>query len=161
MVKSLRHYIDIVEGVIPNTLINRVSPFTTQGKQNADYIAGIKAEIENEESGLLTGFGKYAEFSNFNKNSSANNTERNEHFMLIDKLRKYKEQADKERRDTIIKNKQNRRAELIGYKQAGAEEYEDYMDTVQKRVAKTASKQASKLSKQRDVISTMAKRQIR
>jgi len=80
--------------------------------------------------------------------------------MLIDKLRKYKEQADKERRDTIIKNKQNRRAELIGYKQAGAEEYEDYMDAVQKYVAKTASKQASKLSKQRDTISTMAKRTI-
>ena len=81
--------------------------------------------------------------------------------MLIDKLRKYKEQADKERRDAIIKKKQDRRAELIGYAQAGAEEYEDYMDAVQKRVAKTASKQASKLSKQRDAISTMAKRQIR
>ena len=97
MVKSLRHYIDIVEGVIPNTLVNRVSPFTAQGEQNADYIARIKAEIENEESGLLTGFGKYAEYSDFNKNSSANNTERNEHYMLIDKLRKYKEQADKEK----------------------------------------------------------------
>ena len=161
MDKNLRHWIDIVEGVVPNTLINRVSPFTLQGKKNSDYIAQIKAEIENEESGLLTGFGKHAEFSNFNKNSSANNTERNEHYMLIDKLRKYQQQADKERRDAIIKNKQNRRAELTGYAQAGAEEYEDYMDAVQKYVAKTASKQASKLSKQRDTISTMAKRQIK
>ena len=161
MSNSIRYWIDIVEGVVPNTLINRVSPFTAQGEKNADYIARIKAEIENEESGLLTGFGKHAEYSDFNKNSSANNTERNEHYMLIDKLRKYKEQADKERRDAINKKKQDRRAELIGYKQAGAEEYEDYMDIVKKRVAKTASKQASKLSKQRDVISTMAKRQIR
>ena len=161
MVKSLRHYIDIVEGVIPNTLVNRVSPFTAQSEQNDEYLTRMKAQIENEESGLLTGFGKYAEYSDFNKNSSGANTERNEHYMLIDKLRKYKEQADKERRDAIIKKKQDRRAELIGYKQAGAEEYEDYMDAVQKRVAKTASKQASKLSKQRDVISTMAKRQIR
>ena len=161
MDKSLRHWIDIVEGVVTNTLINRVSPFTAQGEKNADYIARIKAEIENEESGLLTGFGKHAEYSDFNKNSSANNTERNEHYMLIDKLRKYQQQADKERRDAIIKNKQNRRAELIGYAQAGAEEYEDYIDAVKKKIAKTASKQASKLSKQRDAISTMAKRQIK
>ena len=113
MVKSLRHYIDIVESVIPNTLLNRVSPFTAQSKQNDDYLTRIKAQIENEESGLLTGFGKYAEYSNFNKNSSGTNTERNEFYFLNDKLRKYKEQAEKERRDAIIKNKQNRRAELI------------------------------------------------
>ena len=161
MVKSLRHYIDIVEGVITNTLVNRVSPFTAQSKQKDDYLTRIKKEIENEESGLLTGYGKYAEYSDFNKNSRGANTERNEFYLLNDKLRKYQQQAEKERRDEIIKNKENRRAELIGYKQAGAEEYEDYMDAVQKYVAKTASKQASKLSKQRDAISTMAKRQIR
>ena len=160
MVKSLRHYIDIVEGIIPNTLLNRVSPFTAQSEQNDEYLTRIKAQIENEESGLLTGFGKYAEYSDFNKNSSGANTERNEFYLLNDKLRKYQQQADKERRDAIIKNKQNRRAELTGYAQAGAEEYEDYMDAVQKYVAKTASKQASKLSKQRDTISTMAKRTI-
>ena len=128
MDKSLRHWIDIVEGVVPNKLIIRVSPFTLQGEQNADYIARIKAQIENEESGLLTGFGKCAELSNFNKNSSANNTERNEYFILIDKLKKYKEQADKELRDGIIKKKQDRRAELIGYAQVVAEQYDDYMD---------------------------------
>src|SRR6056300_807285 len=97
MVKSLRHYIDIVEGVIPNTLVNRVSPFTAQSKQNDDYLTRIKKEIENEENGLLTGYGKYADYSNFNKNSSGANTERNEHYMLIDKLRKYQQQAEKER----------------------------------------------------------------
>ena len=161
MSNSIRYWIDIVEGVVPNTLVNRVSTFTAQSKQNDDYLTRIKAQIENEESGLLTGFGKYAEYSNFNKNSSGANTERNEFYLLNDKLRKYQQQAKKERRDAIIKNKQNRRAELIGYAQAGAEEYEDYIDAVQKRVAKTASKQASKLSKQRDAISTMAKRQIR
>ena len=105
MVKSLRHYIDIVESVIPNTLLNRVSPFTAQSKQNDDYLTRIKAQIENEESGLLTGFGKYAEYSNFNKNSSGTNTERNEFYFLNDKLRKYQQQAEKERRDAIIKNK--------------------------------------------------------
>ena len=161
MDKSLRHWIDIVEGVVPNTLINRVSPFTVQSEQNADYIAQIKAEIENEESGLLTGFGKYAEYSDFNKNSSANNTERNEHYMLIDKLRKYKEQADKERRDAIIKKKQYRRAELIGYAQAGAEQYDDYMDIAQSHVAKIASKNAGKLEKQGNSLKLMAKRQIK
>ena len=160
MDKSLRHWIDIVEGVVPNTLINRVSPFTVQSEQNADYIAQIKAEIENEESGLLTGFGKHAEFSNFNKNSSANNTERNEHYMLIDKLRKYQQQADKERRDAIIKNKQDRRAELIGYAQAGAEQYDDYMDIAQTHVAKIASKNAGKLEKQGNALKLMAKRTI-
>ena len=160
MDKSLRHWIDIVEGVVPNTLINRVSPFTVQSEQNADYIAQIKAEIENEESGLLTGFGKYAEYSDFNKNSSANNTERNEHYMLIDKLRKYQQQADKERRDAIIKNKQNRRAELIGYAQAGAEQYNDYMDIAQTHVAKMASKNSSKLEKQSNALKLMAKRTI-
>ena len=158
MDKSLRHWIDIVEGVVPNTLINRVSPFTVQSEQNADYIAQIKAEIENEESGLLTGFGKYAEYSDFNKNSSANNTERNEFYLLNDKLRKYKEQADKERRDAIIKKKQDRRAELIGYVQAGAQQYNDYIDLAKTHVAKMASKNASKFSKQRDAISIMAKR---
>ena len=161
MSNSIRYWIDIVEGVVPNTLVNRVSTFTAQSKQNDDYLTRIKAQIENEESGLLTGFGKYAEYSNFNKNSSGANTERNEFYLLNDKLRKYQQQAKKERRDAIIKNKQNRRAELIGYAQAGAEEYEDYIDAVQKHVAKTASKQASKFSKQRDAISTMAKRQIR
>jgi hypothetical protein len=160
MDKSLRHWIDIVEGVVPNTLINRVSPFTLQGKKNSDYIAQIKAEIENEESGLLTGFGKHAEFSNFNKNSSANNTERNEHYMLIDKLRKYQQQADKERRDAIIKNKQDRRAELIGYAQACAEQYDDYMDIAQTHVAKIASKNAGKLEKQGNALKLMAKRTI-
>ena len=160
MDKSLRHWIDIVEGVVPNTLINRVSPFTVQSEQNADYIAQIKAEIENEESGLLTGFGKHAEFSNFNKNSSANNTERNEHYMLIDKLRKYQQQAEKERRDAIIKNKQDRRAELIGYAQACAEQYDDYMDIAQTHVAKIASKNAGKLEKQGNALKLMAKRTI-
>ena len=160
MDKNLRHWIDIVEGVVPNTLINRVSPFTVQSEQNADYIAQIKAEIENEESGLLTGFGKHAEFSNFNKNSSANNTERNEHYMLIDKLRKYQQQADKERRDAIIKNKQDRRAELIGYAQACAEQYDDYMDIAQTHVAKIASKNAGKLEKQGNALKLMAKRTI-
>ena len=160
MDKNLRHWIDIVEGVVPNTLINRVSPFTLQGKKNSDYIAQIKAEIENEESGLLTGFGKYAEYSDFNKNSSANNTERNEFYLLNDKLRKYKEQADKERRDAIIKKKQDRRAELIGYAQAGAEQYDDYMDIAQSHVAKMASKNTSKLEKQSTALKLMAKRTI-
>ena len=160
MVKSLRHYIDIVEGVIPNTLVNRVSPFTAQSEQNDEYLTRMKAQIENEESGLLTGFGKYAEYSDFNKNSSANNTERNEHYMLIDKLRKYKEQADKERRDEIIKKKQDRRAELIGYAQAGAEQYNDYMDIAQTHVAKMASKNTSKLKKQSTALKMMAKRTI-
>ena len=160
MVKSLRHYIDIVEGIIPNTLVNRVSPFTAQSKQNDDYLTRIKAQIENEESGLLTGFGKYAEYSNFNKNSSGANTERNEFYFLNDKLRKYQQQAEKERRDAIIKNKQNRRAELIGYAKAGAEQYDEYMDLAQTHVAKMASKNASKLEKQSNALKLMAKRTI-
>ena len=160
MVKSLRHYIDIVEGIIPNTLVNRVSPFTAQSEQNDEYLTRIKAQIENEESGLLTGFGKYAEYSDFNKNSSGANTERNEFYLLNDKLRKYQQQAEKERRDEIIKNKGNRRAELIGYAQAGAEQYDDYMDIAQTHVAKMASKNASKLEKQSNALKLMAKRTI-
>ena len=160
MVKSLRHYIDIVEGVIPNTLVNRVSPFTAQSEQNDEYLTRIKTQIENEESGLLTGFGKYAEYSNFNKNSSGANTERNEFYLLNDKLRKYQQQAEKERRDAIIKKKQDRRAELIGYAQAGAEQYDDYMDIAQTHVAKMASKNASKLEKQSNALKLLAKRTI-
>ena len=160
MVKSLRHYIDIVEGIIPNTLVNRVSPFTAQSEQNDEYLTRIKTQIENEESGLLTGFGKYAEYSDFNKNSSGANTERNEFYLLNDKLRKYQQQAEKERRDEIIKNKGNRRAELIGYAQAGAEQYDDYMDIAQTHVAKMASKNASKLEKQSNALKLMAKRTI-
>ena len=160
MVKSLRHYIDIVEGIIPNTLVNRVSPFTAQSEQNDEYLTRIKAQIENEESGLLTGFGKYAEYSDFNKNSSGANTERNEFYLLNDKLRKYQQQAEKERREAIIKNKENRRAELIGYAQAGAEQYNDYMDIAQTHVAKMASKNASKLEKQSTALKLMAKRTI-
>ena len=160
MVKSLRHYIDIVEGIIPNTLVNRVSPFTAQSEQNDEYLTRIKTQIENEESGLLTGFGKYAEYSNFNKNSRGANTERNEFYLLNDKLRKYQQQAEKERRDAIITNKQNRRAELIGYAQAGAEQYDDYMDIAQSHVAKMASKNASKLEKQSNALKLMAKRTI-
>jgi len=160
MVKSLRHYIDIVEGIIPNTLLNRVSPFTAQSEQNDEYLTRIKTQIENEESGLLTGFGKYAEYSNFNKNSRGANTERNEFYLLNDKLRKYQQQAEKERRDEIIKQKQNRRAELIGYAQAGAEQYDDYMDIAQTHVAKMASKNASKLEKQSNALKLLAKRTI-
>ena len=160
MVKSLRHYIDIVEGIIPNTLVNRVSPFTAQSEQNDEYLTRIKTQIENEESGLLTGFGKYAEYSNFNKNSSGANTERNEFYLLNDKLRKYQQQAEKERRDAIIKKKQDRRAELIGYAQAGAEQYDDYMDIAQTHVAKMASKNASKLEKQSNALKLLAKRTI-
>jgi hypothetical protein len=160
MVKSLRHYIDIVEGIIPNTLVNRVSPFTAQSEQNDEYLTRIKAQIENEESGLLTGFGKYAEYSDFNKNSSGANTERNEFYLLNDKLRKYQQQAEKERRDAIIKKKQDRRAELIGYAQAGAEQYDNYMNIAQTHVAKMASKNASKLEKQSNALKLMAKRTI-
>ena len=80
--------------------------------------------------------------------------------MLNDKLRKYQQQAEKERREAIIKNKQNRRAELIGYKQAGAEEYDDYMDIAQTHVAKMASKNASKLEKQSTALKLMAKKTI-
>ena len=156
----MRHYIDIVEGVIPNTLLNRVSPFTAQSKQNDDYLTKLKKEIENEEKGLLTGYGKYANYSNFNKNSSGANTERNEHYMLIDKLRKYQQQAEKESEQAIIKKKQNRLAELIGYAQAGAEQYNDYMDIAQTQVAKMASKNASKLHKQSTALKLMAKRKI-
>ena len=96
---------------------------------------------------MLTGYGKYKGYSNFNKNSRGANTERNEFYLLNDKLRKYQQQAEKERRDEIIKNKENRRAELIGYAQAGAEQYDDYMDIAQTHVAKMASKNASKLEK--------------
>ena len=160
MVKSLRDYIDIVEGVVANTLVNRVSPFTAQSEQNDEYLTRIKTQIENEESGLLTGFGKYAEYSNFNKNSRGANTERNEFYLLNDKLRKYQQQAEKERRDAIIKKKQDRRAELIGYAQAGAEQYDDYMDIAQSHVAKMASKNASKLEKQSNALKLMAKRTI-
>jgi len=160
MVKSLRHYIDIVEGIIPNTLVNRVSPFTAQSKQKDDYLTRIKKEIENEESGLLTGYGKYAEYSDFNKNSRGANTERNEFYLLNDKLRGYQQQAEKERRDAIIKKKQDRRAELIGYAQAGAEQYNDYMDIAQTHVAKMASKNSSKLEKQSNALKLMAKRTI-
>ena len=160
MVKSLRHYIDIVESIIPNTLVNRVSPFTAQSEQNDEYLTRIKTQIENEESGLLTGFGKYAEYSNFNKNSRGANTERNEFYLLNDKLRKYQQQAEKERRDEIIKQKQNRSAELIGYAQAGAEQYDDYMDIAQTHVAKMASKNASKLEKQSNALKLMAKSTI-
>ena len=160
MVKSLRHYIDIVEGIIPNTLVNRVSPFTAQSEQNDEYLTRIKTQIENEESGLLTGFGKYAEYSNFNKNSRGANTERNEFYLLNDKLRKYQQQAEKERRDEIIKQKQNRLAELIGYAKAGAEQYDEYMDLAQTHVAKMASKNASKLEKQSNALKLMAKSTI-
>ena len=160
MVKSLRHYIDIVESVIPNTLLNRVSPFTAQSKQNDDYLTRIKAQIENEESGLLTGFGKYAEYSNFNKNSSGANTERNEFYFLNDKLRKYQQHAERKRREAIIKNKENRRAELIGYAKAGAEQYDEYMDLAQTHVAKIESKNTSKLEKQSNALKLMAKRTI-
>ena len=109
---------------------------------------------------MLTGFGKYAEYSNFNKNSRGANTERNEFYLLNDKLRKYQQQAEKERRDKIIKNKQDRRAELIGYAQAGAEQYDDYMDIAQTHVAKMASKNASKLEKQSTALKLMAQRTI-
>ena len=161
MVKSLRHYIDIVESVIPNTLINRVSSFNAQSKQNDEYLSRIKAQIENEESGLLTGFDKYAEYSDFNKNSSGANTERNEFYLLNDKLRRYQQQAEKQRRDAIIKNKQNRLAELIGYAKAGAEQYDEYMDLAQTHVAKIASKNTSKLEKQSNALKLMAKRTIK
>ena len=81
--------------------------------------------------------------------------------MLIDKLRKIRDEVDNERRKEIIKNKQERFAELDGFKEAGADEYKKYMDAVKKQVAKTASKQASKLSKQRDALSIMAKTKLR
>ena len=77
-----------------------------------------------------------------------------------DKLRKYQQQAEKERRDAIIKNKQNRLAELIGYAKAGAEQYDDYMDLAQTHVAKMASKNTSKLEKQSNALKLMAKRTI-
>ena len=160
MVKSLRNYIDIVEGVIPNTLVNRVSSFNAQNKNIDEYLTQIKREIENEENGLLTGYGKYAQFSNFNKNSSGANTDRNEHYMLIDKLRKYQQQAEKERKDAIIKKKQNRLAELIGYAQAGAEKYDEYIDLAQTHVTKMASKNASKLEKKLNSIKLMANKTI-
>ena len=80
--------------------------------------------------------------------------------MLIDKLMKYQQQVDKERRDAIIKNKLDKHAVLIGYAQAGAEQYNDYMDLARTHVAKMASKNASKLEKQSTALKLMAKRTI-
>ena len=80
--------------------------------------------------------------------------------MLNDKLRKYQQQAEKERRDEIVKKKQDKRAELIGYAQAGAEQYDEYIDLAQTHVAKMASKNASKIEKQSTALKLMAKRTI-
>ena len=161
MSNSIRHWMNIVEAVIGYDLLNRISPFTVQGRKNSAYISKIQDEINNEESGLLTDFGKYAEFYNFNKNNSSINAKRNEHYVLIDKLRKFRDKAEIERKNEIAKRKQERQAKLDGYKKSGADEYKNYIDAAKKQVAKTASKQASKLSKQRHTISIMAKRKLR
>lgn len=161
MINNIRHWMNIVESVISGDLLDKISPFTERGKKNLEKINKIKTDIENEEIGLLRGFGKFGEFYDFNNHTNASNAERNEHYMLIDKLRKIRDEVDNERRKEIIKNKQERFAELDGFKEAGADEYKKYMDAVKKQVAKTASKQASKLSKQRDALSIMAKTKLR
>ena len=65
------------------------NPQVYKNNNGIEDLARMKAQIENEESGLLTGYGKYKGYSNFNKNSRRANNERNEFNLLNDKLRKY------------------------------------------------------------------------
>ena len=72
---------ELVSGIALNVPGNDISiSITSSGNCTFDQYVPLK-EIENEENGLLTGFGKYAEYSDFNKNSSGANTERNEFYL--------------------------------------------------------------------------------
>ena len=83
MSDSLRYWMNIVEAAISAELLNKVSPYTDEGRKNSAYIAKLQREIEDEESGFMRGFGKHAEFSTFGQDKYAERKERNEHYLML------------------------------------------------------------------------------
>lgn len=161
MSDSLRYWMNIVEAAISAELLNKVSPYTDEGRKNSAYIAKLQREIEDEESGFMRGFGKHAEFGKFEPNTSAEQRERNEHYLMLDKLKKYERQHMSQRQNELNKQRQEQQAEIDGYKQAGSDEYKDYMGKVKKHISARADKKVSKLTQQRKAISVMAKRKLK
>lgn len=161
MSDSIRHWMNIVEAAISAALLQKVSAETEEGRRNAAYIARLQQQIEDEESGFMGGFGKYREFSKFETGDNAERWERNEHYLMLDKLKKYEQEHLAQRQHQLNKKRQKEQAEIRGYEQAGRDEYDDYMAKVKKHVANLASKQTSKLTQQRKAIDIMAKRKIK
>jgi hypothetical protein len=140
---SLKHYINEVEADMRTQFLNAVSSKTHKGAVTADVLAQWQRDIETDENGFKGGL-------------TADDD--NEMQLMRDKAEKLQQQR-------VLNNKrkiqqQRQQAEISGYKQAGRDEYNDYMGKVKKHVAAMADKKTSKLAQQRKAIALMAKRSI-
>lgn len=137
--RSLKYYIREVEADKSSQFINNVSSKPSKYAVNADTLANWQRDIDADENGFKGG------------NNVGNEIKRNKSKKLL-KQRNRKKQAD------IQQQQQRQQAQLLGYEQAGRDEYNDYMNKVEKKVASMADKGTSKLIQQRNVIRMMANR---
>ena len=137
--RSLKYYIREVEADKSSQFINNVSSKQSKFAVSADTLANWQRDIDADENGFKGG------------NNVGNEIQRNKSKKLL-KQRIRKKQTDNQQQQ------QRQQAELRGYEQAGRDEYNDYMNKVEKKVASMADKGTSKLIQQRNAIRMMANR---
>ena len=143
---SLKHYISEVEADKRTQFLNAVSSKAHKGAVTADVLAQWQRDIETDENGFK---------------GSLTADDDNEMQLLRDKAEKLQQQRISNHKRSIKQQQKRQQAEISGYKQAGKDEYEDYMNKVKKQVAAIANKKTSKLAQQRKAIALMAKRSIK
>ena len=137
--RSWKYYIREVEADKSSQFIKNVSSKPSKYAVSADTLANWQRDIDADENGFKGG------------NNVGNEIQRNKSKKLL-KQRIRKKQTD------IQQQQQRQQAELRGYEQAGRDEYNDYMNKVEKKVASMADKGTSKLIQQRNAIRMMANR---
>lgn len=150
----MRKWIDIVEAALSADLLRKISPYTEEGRKNAEAIQRLQAEIDAEEK-IPSSVPAHL------RRHDTDTDEWQQELRWLEYDLQNKKQASLERRRAEHQKRQQLwQAKLDGYEQEGREQYNDYMAKVQNFVSKQADKRISALEKQRRTIAQMAKRQL-
>jgi len=150
----MRKWIDIVEAALSADLLRKISPYTEEGRKNAEEIQRLQAEIDAEEQ-IPSSVPAHL------RRHDTDTDEWQQELRWLEYDLQNKKQASLERRRAEYQKRQQLwQAKLDGYEQEGREQYNDYMAKVQNFVSKQADKRISALEKQRRTIAQMAKRQL-
>jgi len=153
----MRHWIDIVEAALSAELLDKVSPFTTRGRANAEKIEQLQNQIDAEEQNSITN----VPISLQHTDEQDEEAWRTDMELLRMELEKKKQSASRALRAEQEKAQELHQAKIDGYAQAGKAEWEDYYDKVKQQVSKLADKHMSTTAKQGKAIAAMAKRQLK
>ena len=153
----MRHWIDIVEAALSAELLDKVSPFTTRGRANAEKIEQLQNQIDAEEQNSISN----APVSSQHTDEQDEQAWRTNMELLKMELEKKKQTALRALRAEQEKAQELHQAKMDGYAQAGKAEWEDYYDKVKQQVSKLADKHMSSTVNQGKAISAMATRHLK